>query len=41
MSERVLVMERGRSIYENGIGEKADKATIESLLALGKSGVSA
>lgn len=37
MSERVLVMERGRSIYDNGSGEKPDKAKIEGLLALGNS----
>jgi branched-chain amino acid transport system ATP-binding protein len=34
LSDRVLVMERGRAVYDNGPGVAPDKARIEALLAL-------
>lgn len=38
LSERVMVMERGRSIYDNGAGgAPPDKERVEALLALGSS----
>lgn len=41
LSDRVLVMERGRAVYDNGPGIEPDKAQIEALLALNDSDATA